>query len=356
MVFIFKRIDWKLYAAIILLVCAGLTSLLSTQRDIFNKQLIWLGVGLVCMVALLYIDLRSFFSSKHIIYGLYGFVQMLLIAMLFFAPEIKGNRAWIVIGSFQFQPAEFAKIAVILVLAYYFSRRHVGIARFRTLFGSFIFAAIPAILIALQPDLGSALIILGIWFGFILISGIPPKKLLATLLVCVVVFVLGWQFGLKDYQKNRIISVFSPSADPLGSGYNAIQSKIAIGSGGFFGKGFGQGTQTQLGFLPEAHTDFIYSAIAEEGGVFAAWLILCGEFLLVFRLIHEGAEFDGNFAKFLALGGGILFSLQSTLNIGSALGMLPVIGVTLPFVSYGGSSMIANLIFVGVIQSLYVRK
>jgi rod shape determining protein RodA len=356
MLSLLKRTDWKLYTAVAVLLAAGLGSLLSTQQELFGRQLVWICAGAVLMLLLLFADLRSFFSSKNVIYGAYWLVNGLLALTLFIAPEIKGNRAWIVIGSFQFQPAEFAKIAVILLLAFYFSRKHIGIARMRTLLGSFVYAAIPAGLIMLQPDLGSALVILGIWFGFVLLSGIPIKKLLLTLIVFAAVFGIAWQFGFEQYQKDRVLAVFVPSEDPLGRGYNAIQSKIAIGSGGFFGKGFGQGTQVQLGFLPEAQTDFIFSAIAEEGGLFAAWIVILAEFFLVFRLIREGAVLEGNFAKLSALGAAVLFFLQAALNIGSAVGAAPVIGMTLPFVSYGGSSIIANLMLVGIIQSLYARK
>ncbi|OGM91190.1 hypothetical protein A2755_02170 [Candidatus Wolfebacteria bacterium RIFCSPHIGHO2_01_FULL_48_22] len=356
MLHILKRTDWKLYIAIALLIAAGLLSLLSTQSELFYRQLVLVGVGAVLMGILLFADLRSFFSSKNVIYGFYIFINLLLVLTLLIAPSIQGNRAWIVIGTFQFQPAEFAKLAVILLLAYFFSRRHVRIARMQTLFISFIYAAIPAAIIMLQPDLGSAVVIIGIWLGFVLLSGIPAKKLLITVLIFAAVFGLAWQFGLQDYQKERIISVFDPAADPLGSGYNVIQSKIAIGSGGFFGKGFGQGTQSQLGFLPEAQTDFIFSAIAEEGGLLAAWIVLVAEFFVIFRLIREGTVLEGNFAKFTALGAAVLFFLQSAVNIGSAVGYAPVIGMTLPFVSYGGSSIIANLMLIGIIQSLYARK
>ncbi len=356
MISILKRTDWKLYVLIAILLLAGLTSLLSTAHDFFYRQLIWIGIGLACMCGLLFADLRSFFSSKNVVYGFYGIVNILLVVTLLVAPRIQGNRAWIVVGSFQFQPAEFAKLAVILLLAYFFSRKHIGIARMRTIVTSFIYAAVPSVLIMLQPDLGSAVVIIGIWLGFVILSGIPAKKLLVTLLIFAAIFVLAWQFGLQDYQKNRILSVFSPSADPLGSGYNVIQSKIAIGSGGFFGKGFGQGTQTQLGFLPEAQTDFIFSAIAEEGGLFAAWIVIFAEFFLILRLIREGVALEGNFSKLVAVGGAVLFFLQSSINVGSAVGYTPVIGMTLPFVSYGGSSIIANLMLIGIIQSLFARK
>lgn len=351
-----KKIDWKLYSAIFLLLGAGLVSLLSTGGDFFYRQLWWIAIGVVCMAILIFADLRSFFSNKALVYGLYICVNIMLLVTLIIAPEIKGNRAWIVIGTFQLQPAEFAKIALILLCAYFFSHAHVQINRLRTLIISFVYTAIPAGLIMLQPDVGSSLILLGIWFGFVLVSGISVKKLLMVVAFFAVLFALAWNVGLQEYQKNRILGVFSPSADPLGSGYNVIQSKIAIGSGGIIGKGFGQGTQSQLGFLPEAQNDFIFSGIAEEGGVLAALIVLFAEFFLVYRCIRQGVILEGNFAKLIAIGAGIFFFLQAGINIGSALGVAPVVGITLPFVSYGGSSIIANLLLVGIIQSLFIRR
>lgn len=351
-----KKIDWKLALACALLIAGGLLSLLSTAQDLFFKQIAWIILGLFIALILTYVDLRSFFSRKSVIFGIYSIVISLLVITFFLAPKIKGNRAWILIGPFQFQPSELAKVALILVLAYFFSKRHIGIASWRTIITSFIYSIIPAGLVALQPDMGSALVIMAIWVGFVLVSGMPLKKILIAALFAGLAFGVMWTSVLKDYQKERVVGLFTPSRDPLGINYNVIQSKIAIGSGGFLGKGFKQGTQVQLGFLPEAQTDFIFAAIGEEGGFLGITLIFIAFLWMNMRILKIGALVDGNFYKFLCLGTTTLFLIQFIFHIGSNLGFLPVVGVTLPFVSYGGSSMLASMMLVGMIQSAYSKK
>ncbi|KKS82642.1 MAG: Rod shape-determining protein RodA [Candidatus Wolfebacteria bacterium GW2011_GWC1_43_10] len=351
-----KKLDWKLLLSVTLLLVLGLLSLLSTAPDLFYKQIIWIVISVLVGVFLIVIDLRSFFSRKSIVFSFYWLVIGVLVLTYFLAPQIKGNRAWIILGSFQFQPSELAKIALIIVLSYFLSRRHIGIARWGIFFSSFFYGFFPALLIAIQPDLGSALVVGAVWAGFVLISGLPLKKVFISALVLIVSLVLIWSYVLKDYQKERIAGLFNPQEDPLGINYNVIQSKIAIGSGGLFGKGFGQGTQVQLGFLPEAQTDFIFAAIAEEGG-FLAIIVLCLAFMgMILRILKIGLSSEANFYKFLSLGSVILFLTQFILHVGSNLGLLPVIGVTLPFVSYGGSSILSSMILVGMIQSAYSKK
>ena len=209
---------------------------------------------------------------------------------------------------------------------------------------------------AIQPDLGSVIILFLIWFGFLLVSGLRPKHLIISLLIFLLIASLMWFGVLKNYQKERIIGLFFPERDVLGINYNVIQSKIAIGSAGFLGKGFGQGTQVQLGFLPEAQTDFIFAAIAEEFGLIAGFLVIAAFLWMIFRVIKIGADSNDNFSRFVCLGAAILFITQFFLNIGSNLGLVPVVGVTFPFLSYGGSSLLTNLIIVGIIQSVVVRK
>lgn len=356
MSYIFRKIDWGLALCVLVLVGLGLASLASSSSDLFVKQLLWVVIGAVIALMLVYVDLRSFFSNRNVIFGMYFLVLALLLLTYFFAPEIKGNRAWLAVGSFQFQPSELAKVALIFVLAYFFSRRHVSIARWKTIFRSFVYFAIPAGLIAIQPDIGSAAILFVVWFGFVLVSGIPLRRLAVAGIFFAIAFIMLWTSVLEGYQKERILGVFQPERDPLGVNYSVIQSKIAIGAGGWLGKGFGQGTQVQLGFLPEAHNDFIFAAIAEEGGLIVS-LILLGTFLwMILRILKIGLFIDGNFHKLVCLGAVIMFFGQFVLHVGSNVGFLPVIGVTLPFVSYGGSSMIVNMILIGVIESVYVKK
>ncbi len=351
-----KNIDWKLWIALGLLLFAGLLSLASSRPELFYKQLLWIAIGLLFIVFFTFLDLRSFFSHSSVSNIFYALTIVLLLVTFFLAPSINGNRAWLLIGPFQFQPAELAKLALIGVLAVFFAKRHVGIARWKIIIGSFLYALIPTLIIAAQPDMGSALMVLGIWFGFLLVSGIPIRRLVVAGVFFMLAFILLWTSVFKDYQKNRIIGLFQPQQDPLGANYNVIQSKIALGSGGLFGKGFGQGTQTQLGFLPEAQTDFIFPAIAEEGGLVAAGIVLAAFLWLMFRLLRMGMLVEGNVAKFICLGTAVLFFIQFIGNVGSVTGIIPVIGVTFPFVSYGGSSMLVNLMLIGIVQSFYVKK
>jgi rod shape determining protein RodA len=351
-----KKIDWQLAAAATVLILAGLFSLLSSSPDFFYKQIYWIAISLAAAIAITFVDLRSFFSHKTVIRGLFLLIIIVLIFAFFFAPQIKGNRSWIIIGSFQFQPSEFAKVVLIIVLAYFFSKAHIGIGRWKIVMTSFFYFFVLGALVAILPDMGSAFVLFALWFGFVLVSGMPLKKILLSAAIFTAIFAVMWASVLKPYQKERVLGTFFPNRDPMGTSYHVIQSKIAIGSGGIFGQGFRQGSQVQLGFLPEAQTDFIFAAIAEEGGL-AAVIIIIGAFgWMILRILKIGSLTDGNFNKFLCLGTAILFLSQFILNVGSNLGLLPVIGVTFPFVSYGGSSMLASMILVGMIQSAWVKR
>ena len=353
---ILKKVDWQLGVAVAILMTGGLLSLLSSSPEFFYKQIYWIAFSIIVAVVLIFSDLRSFFSHKTVVRGLYILVVLTLIFALFFAPRIKGNRSWIVIGSFQFQPSEFAKVILIITLAYFFSRAHIGIGRWKIVITSFIYFAILGGLVGILPDMGSAFVLFSVWFGFLLISGMPLKKVIFSAILFAIVFALMWVSVLKPYQKDRILGALFPQRDPMGSNYHVIQSKIAIGSGGIFGKGFRQGTQVQLGFLPEAQTDFIFAAVAEEGGLIAVVILIAAFGWMILRILKIGDLMDGNFNKFLCLGTAILFLAQFFLNVGSNLGVLPVIGVTFPFVSYGGSSILANMILVGMVQSAWVKR
>ncbi|MEK7657990.1 MAG: FtsW/RodA/SpoVE family cell cycle protein [Patescibacteria group bacterium] len=351
-----RRFDWPLNFSVLFLLSVGLLSLLSANQSLFYKQFLFLVIGLIFIFTIIRFDWRPFINHKGIILAIYFSVVLLLVATYFFAPVIRGVRGWLPLGPFQVQTSEFAKIALIIILAGFFSRKHIGIARISNLLASFIYFAIPGFLIILQPDLGSALILFFIWFGFLLVSGIYWRHLAVFSLIFLIAGAVMWTSFLKDYQKERILGLFSPERDPLGVNYSVIQAKIAIGSAGFFGKGFGQGTQTQLGFLPEAQTDFIFSAIIEEFGLIAGFLAIAAFTVLIFRIIKIGFGSDNNFSRFFCLGTSILFCAQFVLNVGSNLGLTPVIGVTFPFLSYGGSSLLTNLILVGIIQSIALKR
>jgi rod shape determining protein RodA len=351
-----KKLDWKLNLAMFFLIAAGLTSLLSAASPLFYKQLLWVVAGFVLMFLLIRFDWRPFINYRGVIFGLYCLVILLLTLTYFLAPTIKGIKGWLVFGSVHFQISEFAKLILILFFAYFFSRKHIGIARISNLAISFVYFLIPGILIALQPDFGSILVLFCLWFGFLLVSGIKYRHLIIALVIFSVLGTIMWCSILKDYQKERVLGFFFPGRDPLGINYSVIQSKIAIGSAGLFGKGFGQGTQVQLGFLPEAQTDFIFAAFLEEWGLLMGFVLISVFIFLIFRIIKIGLNADTNFNRFICLGAVILFTVQFILNVGSNLGLSPVIGVTFPFLSYGGSSLLTNLILVGMIQTIFIRR
>lgn len=351
-----KKQDWLLNSAILFLALAGLASLLSSAKDLFYQQLVWYFFGFAVMILISQIDWRPLVSSPRFIYGIYFFSIILLILTYFLATPIRDVRSWLTIGPLQFQTSEFAKLALIIIFSVFWAKAHVGIAHLKNLAISFFYFLIPAFLIAIQPDLGSALILFGIWFGYLLISGIRWGHLLAAFFIFLIAGSFLWANVLQDYQKERVLGLFYPERDPLGTNYSVIQSKIAIGSAGFLGKGFGQGTQVQLGFLPEAQTDFIFAAFIEEWGLLGGALVILAFLVLVIRIIKIGLVSENNFSKLICLGAVIMFMSHFVLNTGSNLGLLPVVGVPFPFLSYGGSNLLINLMIIGIIQSIVLRS
>jgi rod shape determining protein RodA len=231
-----------------------------------------------------------------------------------------------------------------------------AVARWQNIFTSFFFFILPAAISVRLPDLGSAVIFFAIWFGFLLLSGLPWRRIV----VAVVVFLLAagfiWTYVLKGYHRARIVGFLDPQANALGINYSVTQSKIAIGSAGFWGKGYGQGSETQLGFLSEPTEDFIFAALIEEWGVVGGIVVAVAFFVLIFQILRIGALADENFEKFICLGAAVMFGMQFFLNTGSATGVLPVVGVTFPFLSYGGSSMLANMSLLAIVNSIRKRS
>ncbi|MBI2024476.1 MAG: rod shape-determining protein RodA [Candidatus Harrisonbacteria bacterium] len=351
-----KKQDWLLNGSVFFLAAVSLIALSSINQSLFIQQLIWFAFGFLAIFIFSRIDWRPIVNYKWIIFGLYLFSIVLLIITYFLAPAIRGTHSWLVIGPAQIQTSEFAKLALIILLASFFAKRHVGIARSSVIFKSFLYFVIPFGFILIQPDLGSALIIFTIWLGFLLVSGIRWRHLLIGFLIFIFLAFLGWNNLLRNYQKDRIVAFLNPEFSPLGINYGVIQSKIAVGSAGFFGKGYGQGTQVQLGFLPEAGTDFVFPAFIEEWGLFGGILIVGVFIFLLFRIVNIGINCQNNFSKLICLGTVIMFLTQFFINVGSALGLLPVVGVTFPFFSYGGSSILVNSALIGIIQGIVVRK
>ena len=351
-----SKVDRPLLAAVFVLILAGGLALASSGGELFGRQLIWLIPSVLVLVFLPQANLKAILSYKWVIYGLYTLLLITLVITYFVAPTISGARSWIQFGGFQIQPSEFMKAVLILLLSNFFAVWHVAIARIKIILHSFIYFLIPAMLILMQPDLGTVLVFFGIWFGYLLLSEIKFKHLVVALFILVTIGAAGWNFTLADYQKARITALFSPEADPLGVNYSVIQSKIAIGSGGIYGKGFGQGTQAHLGFLPAAHTDFIFSTFVEEWGLVGGMLVLGAFIYLVLRLLFLGEQSNNNFSRFIALGTALMFMVHFTINLGSATGLLPVIGVGLPFVSYGGSNLLTASLLVGIVQGITDKR
>ncbi len=352
-----KKIDWPLICPALLLVILGLTVIYSSSfyhSDFLNfkKQVIFLIVGAILMFALSFIDWRILRDGPYLLVILYTFCLISLIGLLIFAPNIRGIQSWYRIDPISINPIEFTKIVLALLLAKYFSTRHVELYRIRHILISGLYILAPAILILLEPELGSVIIFVLLWIGVLLISGIKLKHFLILCLCGLILLSLSWTFFLKDYHKTRIISFITPSFAPLEAGWNQDQAIIAIGSGSLFGKGFGNGTQTRYGFLPAVQTDFIFAGIAEEFGLIGVVLVLSLFFLLIWRIIRVSLISQSNFPRLFSAGLAIIIIVQIIINIGMNLGLMPVIGIPLPLVSYGGSSLLATLIGIGIVQSM----
>lgn len=334
------------------LVASSLVVLSSISTHLFRLQSLWVLLGVSLVAFFIFRDWRTFIKYRWFIHGLYLLSVALLIFVYFKGPVINQTRGWLVLGPVNFQPVELAKVSLILFLANFFSRKHSSIGHWKTIITSFAYFAVPGFLVALQPDFGSLLVLFGIWFGFLMVSGLPLKRLIVAVAIFGVAGLLMWNSILKDYQKERIIGVFYPERNALSINYSVNQSKIAIGSAGFFGKGYNQGSQTQLGFLTEPETDFILAALIEEWGWLFGFLAIGAFGFLVWRILKVSSWASQNFEKFICLGVAVSLIWQFFLNIGSVLGISPVIGVTFPFLSYGGSSLLTSFFMIAIINAI----
>ena len=297
----------------------------------------------------------SFLRQSNMVLGSYIFGLMLLIGLIFFGSTINGSTSWYSFGFFSFQPSDFVKLLLILILAKYLARRHVEIKAMKHVVITAIYFLIPFLLIFVQPDFGSAAILLAIWVGVIFISGISKKHVITLGLIASIIGVGLWFGVLQDYQKARITSFLNPLADIQGAGYNAYQSTIAVGSGQFWGKGVGYGTQSRLSFLPEYETDFIFAAVSEEWGFVGSMLVLVLLMLVIIRILVISSRMNSNFELLFGVGVAIYFFAHIVINIGMNIGLLPVTGVTLPFLSYGGSHLIVEFAALGILMSFKGR-
>lgn len=347
----FSHIDWPLLGFLAPIIIAGCVTMSSfgTDTGFFGKQIIWIGIALIVFFIASFIDVRFIKRTDVLVIG-FSLCAFLLLVLFGIGHTAKGAQSWFSFGSFSFQPSDIMKIALVLILAKYFSRRHVEIAKTKHIFISGLYALIPFFLVLLQPDFGTAIIIFCIWFGMVLVSGISKRHLLAVLGAGIVSVVILWSFVFAPYQKARIMTFINPLTDIHGTGYNAYQSIIAVGSGQIIGKGIGYGTQSRLHFLPEYQTDFIFAAFAEEWGFIGVIFLFLFYGLVLWRILKIADTGAGNFETLYALGIAIFIVSHLIINIGMNIGIAPVTGITLPFMSYGGSHLIAEFLALGILM------
>ena len=374
-----RSIDWILFLAVLPIIASGLVTMYSFEKEsparcavpepaavetsegtvcvrevpapantYFSKQLIWLLFSFAVFFAGSFIDWR-FLRRSDVLFGLF-LVGCMLLLLLFLLGTTRGIHGWLNFGIFSVQPVEPVKLILILVLAKYFSRRHIEIAHIRHILVSGVYAFILFALVLLQPDLGGALVIACIWFGMVMLDF--KKHLLTVLLIGAISGLFLWSYVFKDYQKQRLVTFLHPLTDIRGSGYNAYQSMIAVGSGEVFGKGVGYGTQSRLKFLPEYETDFIFAAFAEEWGFMGVIVIFICYGIIIWRILRNALHGLSNFEILYGLGLSILIMSQFLIHIGMNIGLLPVTGITLPFMSYGGTTMLILFTGLGILMGM----
>lgn len=356
-------VDWVLFLAIIPLLSAGLITMkgLSPQAEgliggesgdyFFSRQIIWIFLAFAVFFIFSAIDWR-FLKSGGLLLFLLAASLIPLVFLHFFGTDTRGAVRWLHFSLFSISPADPIKLLLVLILAKYFSRRHVEIQHIKHILISAIYAVFPTALVFFQPDFGSAIIIFAIWLGMVIISGISKRHLLIIFIAAVLIFSISWFFVLKPYQKTRILTFLDPLKDPRGAGYNALQSVIAVGSGQVLGKGIGYGTQSRLDFLPEHQTDFIFAAFAEEWGFIGVSIIFVFYGIIIWRILRNAFNGQSNFERLFGIGLAIFLVVQSIIHIGMNAGLLPVTGIPLPFMSYGGSNLLTVFAGLGILMGM----
>lgn len=352
----FSKFDWVLVLAALLLLGVGLLALYSLSSsggiDYFFKQSIFAVLGLGGMAFIAFWDYRHIEKYSTVLYFM---TLLILVGVLLFGTTVRGTAGWISFGIFQVQPVEIAKVTLIIFLASFISKKKSELGEWTRVIASLILSSVLIFLVLKQPDLGSSLVLAAIWGGMILASGLRVKHLV-VLFILGAVLVAGSWFVLEDYQKSRLDTFIHPESDPKGSGYNVLQAIVAVGSGGLSGKGVGHGSQSQLNFLPEKHTDFIFAVITEELGLIGAFFVIALYGVILYRIKRIGDTASDNFGYLVAVGVLVMFFAQMTINIGMNVGLLPVTGLPAPLLSYGGSSLLSILLSLGLLLSVYQRK
>ena len=352
--------DWLLLGLLVLLAAVGVINIYSAAGSYsqmgtppYLKQVYWFGIGLIAMLA---VAALGHHRLSGLAYPLYALVVVALLAVLLWGRVVGGSQRWLVLGPLVVQPSELGRLAIILVLAQYFHRREQSDAyRLRQLIVPLVLVMIPAGMILKQPDLGTAMMLVIVGTSIILVNGVRITSLLLGAGAIAAVLPVAWGM-LKDYQKRRIFSFLNPEDDPLGAAYHLIQSKIAVGSGHFWGKGFLHGTQTQLHFLPEQHTDFAFSVLAEEWGFIGAAIVLSLLAILVLRGLMQAIRAKDRLGMLVVVGAMSTVFWPTVINVGMVLGLFPVVGIPLPFISYGGSSMVTTMAAMGLVQAVAMRR
>jgi rod shape determining protein RodA len=347
-----KKFDWILVAAVIPILAVGLITMysFSGQEGVFDRQLIWVVLSLIVFFSFSFFDFR-FLKNTKLLLILFGIGNGLLLLLFVLGSTVKGATSWLDFGAFSLQPADFMKLVLILMLAKYFSRRHIEIKHLKHIFVSSVYMFIPFVLVFFQPDFGSAIVLFMIWFGMILVSGISKKHLFGLIALGIVAFLGLWLFVFAPYQRARIVSFLHPLEDIQGTGYNAYQSTIAVGSGQLLGKGIGYGTQSRLNFLPEYETDFIFAAFSEEWGFVGSVFLIALYGVVMWRLLRISLYSSSNFESLFGIGVVIYLMTHITVNMGMNIGLMPVTGIPLPFMSQGGSHLLVEMMSIGIVMS-----
>lgn len=348
-----RNVDWALVLFILPVLGAGLSTMSSFTGDTnyFSHQLLWILISFSVFFIFSFIDFR-FLKRTEVLVALFLFFSFLLVLLFLAGHTSNGAKSWFSLGGVSIQPSDMMKLVVILILSKYFSRRHVEIRNIKHIFISGLYALIPFLLVFFQPDFGSAMIIFLIWFGMTLVSGISKRHLLVVIGIGAVAFIGLWFFVFHPYQKARIMNFIDPLSDVHGTGYNVYQSTIAVGSGQLFGKGVGFGTQSRLNFLPEYQTDFIFAAFAEEWGFVGSLLLFILLGLIIWRILHNTMLGASNFEILYGMGLSIFFMSHFIINIGMNIGIMPVTGITLPLMSYGGSHLLTEFMGLGILMGM----
>jgi rod shape determining protein RodA len=348
-----SSVDWIAFCSALALSGLGLLTMNSFtgQDPLFVRQMVWLVVGVIVFFGASQVDWR-FLRRSGVAAGMFGAFIIPLLFLLVLGESVKGAKSWLSFGGLGIEPVELAKLALIIALAKYFSRRHIEIHNIRHIIVSGFYALVVFALVALQPDFGGAIIVFLVWFGMVFFSGISKRHVATVLLLGITLFGVLWFFGFHDYQKKRIINFINPSHDIRGSGYNAYQSMVAVGSGEIFGKGIGYGTQSKLRYLPEYQTDFIFAAFAEEWGFVGILMVFALFGAIFWRIMQTASRGASNFETLFAFGVLCYLAAHFTLHAGINMGILPVTGTTIPFMSYGGTHIVAEFLALGMLSGM----